>query len=290
MILVTGATGHLGTAVIENLLKTVKPEQIIALARNESKAAQWKEKGINVRIGDYTDKESLISAFRAVDKLLLISTSSNDGLKEHKNVVDAAKAAEVTHIFYTSGALNKEVSSSNLGQLQDSYKLTEDLITESGLTYTIFQNCLYAETIPFFIGENVLDTGVFFPVAEGKTAFAKRTEMGEAIANVLTTEGHENQTYLITGSESYSFREIAQMLSELSGKNITYTSPEQSVFESKLKEYGVSDGDIYYAAMLAAVIKNNEYDIFDATLERLLGRKPTSVKDYLKEVYFSHQQ
>lgn len=285
MILITGATGHLGTAVIEHLLKTVNPDEIIALARNESKAAKWKEKGINVRIGDYTNIDSLISAFRGVDKLLLISTSSNDGLKEHGNVVTAAKAANVAHILYTSGALNQQVSSANPDQLMDSYRLTEDLITGSGLTYTIFQNCLYAETIPFFIGEQVFDNGIFFPAGEGKSAFAKRAEMGEAMANVLTADGHENKTYLITGGQSYSFREIAQMLSELSGKGITYTSPDPLVFKSQLKEYGVSEEDIYFSTMFAAGIKNNEYDVYDSTLERLLGRTPVSLKDYLKEVY-----
>jgi NAD(P)H dehydrogenase (quinone) len=285
MILVTGATGHLGTAVIEHLLKTVKPAEIIALARNENKAAKWKEKGINVRFGDYTKIDSLISAFRDVDKLLLISTSSHDGLREHSNVVEAAKTANVAHILYTSGALNPQVGSANPDRLQDSYRLTEDLITGSGLTYTIFQNCLYAETIPFFIGEQVLDNGIFFPAGEGKSAFAKRAEMGEAIANVLTTGGHEGKTYLITGSQSYSFREIAQLLSEVSGKGITYASPDPLVFKLQLKEYGVSEEDIYYSTMFAAGIKNNEYDVCDSTLERLLGRAPTSLRDYLEEEY-----
>ncbi|MEI3798295.1 MULTISPECIES: NAD(P)H-binding protein [unclassified Chitinophaga] len=212
MILITGATGHLGTAVMEHLLKSVNPDEIIALARDESKAAKWKEKGINVQIGDYTNIDSLISAFRGVDKLLLISTNSHDGLREHSNVVEAAKIADVPHIFYTSGALNQQVNPVNPGQMQDSYRLTDDIITGSGLTYTIFQNCLYAETIPFFIGEQVLDNGIFFPAGEGKSAFAKRAEMGEAIANVLTSAGHEGQTYLITGSKSYSFRDILEQL------------------------------------------------------------------------------
>ncbi|WP_254412646.1 SDR family oxidoreductase [Dyadobacter diqingensis] len=285
MIFLTGASGNLGSAVLERLLKLVPANKVAALDRNPNRAKILKQKGISVFIGEYADKASLLDALKGVEKLLLVSGNGENALGEHKNVIDAAKESGVKHIYYTGGALNKNVQHSQLGPLTDSYITTENYIIESGLTYTIFQNGLYAETIPYFIGEQVLETGISFPAGEGKSSFAKRAEMGEAIANVLASEGHENKTYLLTTLPSYSFREIAEILSELSGKNVSYTSPEPEEYEAQLKEYGVSDSDIWYSLLLAAIIKNNEYNITDSDLEKLLGYKPTSLDAYLKETF-----
>jgi NAD(P)H dehydrogenase (quinone) len=287
MILITGAAGHLGTAVIEQLLTSVPPHEIIALVRSESKGAKWKDKGIAVRIGDYKDKESLEKAFQGVQQLLLIPTNEENVLNQHKQVIDTAKQVGVKHFFYASGALNQNVASSKLGPLVDAYITTENYIKESGLHYTIFQNCLYAETIPFFIGENPFENGIYFPSGDGKASFAKRAEMGEAIANVMAKGPLENATYLLTGRRSYSFAEIAQILAKLSGTNVSFISPDPSAFERTLKEYGVNDQDIWFASLFAEIIKNEEYDVCDSTLERLLRRIPTSLEDYLAEVYIT---
>lgn len=287
MILVTGASGNLGKSVIENLLKQVSANTISVLQRNQNKAKSFEERGITAHIGDYTDKGSIVKALLGVTKLLLISSSSPNALQEHKNVIDAAVESGVKHIYYTGGALNKNVTASQLGPLTDSYITTENYIIESGLDYTIFQNGLYCETIPFFIGEKVLETGIYFPAGSGKASFAKRDEMGEAIANVLSGEGHENKIYITTALPSQSFSEIAQMLSEMSGKEITYYSPEAHQFERQLKQYGVKDDDIWFSSLFAAVIKNTEYDITDSHLEELLGRKPSDLKTYLRETFLT---
>jgi NAD(P)H dehydrogenase (quinone) len=183
--------------------------------------------------------------------------------------------------------LNKNVKQSQLGILVDSYSTTENYIIESGLTYTIFQNGLYAETLPDFIGEQVLETGIYFPAGEGKATFTKRAEMAEAIANVLASEEHDNQIYLITSLPSYSFTNIALMLSELSGKSISYHSPDPAEYEAQLREYGVRESDIWFSSLFATVIENHEYDIVGSDLEKLLGRKPTDLKTYLKETFLS---
>lgn len=287
MILVTGATGKLGNAVIENLLKKVPANKIVALIRNADKAKSFEQKGIKICIGDYSDKLSLAETMQTVEKLLLVSIESENAFEYHKNVIDVAKEAGVEHIYYTGGALNKNVARSMLGPLVDSYITTENYIIENGLTYTIFQNGLYAETLPFFIGYDVVNTGIYFPAGNGKATFVKRTEMAEAIANVMTSDGHDNKIYLITALLSFSFEEIAQMLSELSGKSVSYYSPEPKEYETKLRGYGVSENDIYFSSLLAAIIKNHEYDIKTSCLEQLLGRKPTDLKTYLKETFLS---
>ncbi|MCP2025175.1 NAD(P)H dehydrogenase (quinone) [Flavobacterium sp. HSC-32F16] len=285
MILVTGASGNLGTIVVENLLKQIPAERISVLVRNPLKAALFENRNIKAHIGDYSDKASVIKALQGVEKLLLISSMGADALQEHINVIDAAVQAGVSHIYYTSGALNRNVKKSLLGPLADSYMTTEDYIIASGLKYTIFQNGLYLETIPFFIGEEVLEKGIYFPAGDGKASFAKREEMGEAIANVIAEQGHENKIYVTTAVPSHSFGEISQMLSELSGRKVTYESPEPEEFENQLKEFGLQNEDIYYSQILAAIIKNQEYNINVSDLENLLGRKPTDLKAYLKETF-----
>ncbi|QOG04523.1 SDR family oxidoreductase [Flavobacterium sp. MDT1-60] len=285
MILITGASGNLGTAVLENLLKQVSANGISVLVRNPVKAASFEKRGIKAQIGDYSNKASVIKALQGVEKLLLISSSGANALQEHKNVIDAAIQSGVSHIYYTGGALNRNIKESLLGPLADSYITTEDYIMASGLKYTVFQNGLYSETIPYFIGEQVIETGIYFPAGDGKASFAKRDEMGEAIANVMAEEGHENKIYVTTVVPSYSFSEIAEMITELSGKTITYQSPEPQEFENQLKEFGLQDEDIYYSQILAAIIKNEEYDIAVSDLETLLGRKPTDLKTYLKETF-----
>jgi len=290
MILITGADGHLGTAVIENLLKQTEAPKIVAMVRNEAKGNALKEKGVTIRIGDYGDTDSLLKAFEGIEKLLLISSNGNDALGDHRNVIDAAKKVGIKYIAYTSGALNATVEISHLGHLYDSYITTENLIKESGIDYTIFQNCLYSETIPFFVGEQVLETGINFPAQEGKASFATRKDMGEAIANVLASNDHKNTTYILAQNETYSFGDIAQILSKLSGRDVSYYSPDPLEYQEQLKSYGVSEEDIYFAALFADIIRNNEYDVKSKDLEKLLGRNPQDIKSYLAETFIASKK
>ncbi|MER0441702.1 SDR family oxidoreductase [Emticicia sp. W12TSBA100-4] len=285
MILVTGATGQLGGIVVENLLKNTPANEIAVLVRDENKAADLKAKGVEIRVGSYFDEASLKTALQGIDKLLLISSNDfNDRIGQHKNVVDAAKNAGVKHIFYT-GVTMKDIETSPLKPLLADHYQTEDYIKASGLTYTFLQNSLYFEVVPMFVGAGVLETGIFFPAGEGKVAFASRQDLGEATATILTTEGHENKTYSLTGSEAYSFAEIAEELSSLTGKTVAYTSPEPAAFEGMLKQFGLPEGIVLMSVLFAAGVKNDEFNLANDTLEQLLGRKTTDLKTFLKATY-----
>lgn len=285
MILVTGATGQLGGIVVENLLKNTPANEIAVLVRDENKAADLKAKGVEIRVGSYFDEASLKTALQGIDKLLLISSNDfNDRIGQHKNVVDAAKNAGVKHIFYT-GVTMKDIETSPLKPLLADHYQTEDYIKASGLTYTFLQNSLYFEVVPMFVGAGVLETGIFFPAGDGKVAFAARQDLGEATATILSTEGHENKTYNLTGSEAYSFAEIAEELSSLTGKIVAYTSPEPAAFEGMLKQFGLPEGIVLMSVLFAAGVKNDEFNLANDTLEQLLGRKTTDLKTFLKATY-----
>lgn len=284
MILVTGATGHLGTATVDHLLKKTKADKIVALARSEEKGKALVDKGVKVRIGDFEDMASLESAMQGIEKVLLISTVDPKRLQQHKNVVDAAKKAGVRHIAYT-GVSMKDLSTSAIIGLMGSHFQTEDYIRDSGLAFTFLRNTLYTDMTPFFVGEQVFETGIYLPAGTGRVPFALRNEMGEATANVLLQDGHENKTYEITGSKLYAYEDIASELSSLSGKTVTYTDANATDYADKLKQLGVPEYVIFMLGGFAADIKNKHFEIVSSDLESLLGRKPASLKEGLKLVY-----
>lgn len=285
MILVTGATGHLGSAVIDHLLKTVSPSTIAAFARSEEKAAPLKAKGIQVRMGDYHDKAALAAAMQGVEKLLFISSSDfNDRPGQHRNVVDAAKNAGVKHIFYTSVTM-QNAEHSAIGYLMADHFTTEAYIKSSGLTYTLLQNNLYMEVLPMFLGANVFETGVFFPAGTGKTAFVSRLDLAEATANAVTGSGHENKEYQLTGPVSHSFADVAELLSAQSGKSVAYTDAPAEIFENVLQQAGLPEVVIKMSSSFGSAMKNGDFDVNGNALENLLGRKPTDLGAFLKTAF-----
>lgn len=287
MILVTGATGQLGGAVIDFLLKKVQPSEVAALARNPDKAKPIADKGVRVIQGNYDDPASLEKAFTGIDRLLFIS-SSEIAIRDpqHANVVAAAKMTGVGHILYTSFTRTTDDESSPLHMLAATHIYTEKLIKESGLTYTFLRNSLYSDALPLFLGDKVVETGtVYFPGGEGKSPFASRMDMAEASANVLTSDGHENKAYPFTNSEAYSFGDIAGMISEITGKTINYVSPSPDEYREQMGKAGVPDPVIGMAIGLGLAMQQGVTGGGDPTLEKLLGRKPASPKVVLQAVY-----
>ena len=284
MILITGATGQLGAATIQHLLKKTTSNNIVAFARDEQKAASLREKGIEVRIGNFNDSASLDNAMVGIDKVLLVSGTDVDRFQQHQNVINAAKKAGVKHIVYTSVSLN-DINTSAIKSFMQSHFQTEDYIKELKLNYTLLRNTLYTDGFPFFAGEKALDNGIFLPSGEGKVPYALRDEMAEAAANVLIEDGHQNKTYNITGSDLYSYEDVARELSLLSDKTIQYTDINASTFSEQLKKFGVPEPVIFLVSGFSEDIKNKQFETISNDLENLLGRKPAALKDGLKAIY-----
>ena len=284
MILITGATGHLGTALIEQLLKKTSADKIAAFVRDAGKASDLKEKGVDIRIGNYDDTDSLDKAMQSVEKVLLISGGdAENGLEQHQNVVDAAKKAGVKCIGYTSRNLKNRNTLVN--DLMKRHFQTEDYIKESGLNYVIFRNALYMDTIPQFVGGKVFETGINLPAGSGKVAYALRREMGEAMANVLAEDDCNNKIYQFTGNKQYSFSDVAAVLTELSGREVNYTDVEKSTFETNMKQRGTPDSVIEKVVGFITDIKNGQEEEVTSGLENQLGRKPASLNEGLKTLF-----
>jgi NAD(P)H dehydrogenase (quinone) len=287
MILVTGATGNLGKGTINALLnRGISPNEIIALVRDENKATELVSKGLQIRIGDYQNFEFLISAFKGVDKLLLVSSSSDISkrFEQHKNVINAAKEAGVGHVIYTSFDM-VDLQQSIMGDEVLYHARTTDYLKRSAIPYTLMDNTMYADMIPFLIGKDILNNGVSIPAGDGRTPFLPISDMAEANAAVLTTPGHENKEYVIAGETAFSFSEITDLLSNIIGKTIIYNQPEIGSYVAKLVDAGVSEEDAAYIARFSGAIANGEFDTKKSDVKQLLGRSPASLKDFLLNVY-----
>ncbi|WP_161882032.1 SDR family oxidoreductase [Deinococcus alpinitundrae] len=284
MILVTGATGQLGRAVTETLLKKTSADQVAALVRDEGKAAALRESGIRLRIGSYDDAGSLDRAMQGIQKVLLIAGTDEDRrVEQHRNVVEAAKKAGVQAIAYTSRTLKDRNTLEN--KLMLGHFETEELIVRSGLDYTIFRNVLYMDVLPQFLGERVFEDGIRLPTGPGRVPFALRRDMGEAIANELLSEGGGKRLYKFTGREAYSFADVAAALSELTGKAVAYQPVEKSDFEAQLKARGLPDVVARRIVGFMMDIKNGQEDEVTSDLEDWLGRPPTPLREGLKLLF-----
>jgi NAD(P)H dehydrogenase (quinone) len=291
MILVTGATGQYGTKAIEHLLrKGVEPQHLAALVRDAGKAQHLRDQRIDLRVGDYSDSESLRQALQGVDTLLLVSSNDRGAAENrtahHVNVINAAKEANVKHLVYTSFVRKPGFETSAIAAFQQAHAQTEQAIQDSGLTYTILQNGIYLEMIPRLVGDKVVETGlIMLPAQEGKASWVLREELAEAAAHVLTTAGHENQRYVLTNTEATSFKNVAQELSSQLGKEVHYLSPTVEAFQATLTQAGVPELYIGMFATWARALAQGLLDVEDMTLASFLGRKPTTTAQFLTQVY-----
>ncbi len=294
MILVTGATGQLGRVVIEHLMKQGDAGPVAGLVRDEAKASDLKAKGVDVRVGDYNDVGSLDAAMKGVERVLLISGTEMDAaksLQQHANIIDAAKRAGVRFIAYTGRAM-REPSATETKLMKGHFE-TEDLIRESGLTYALFRNALYMETIVYFVAKGgyrpgqaaTFETDIRLPAGQGKVAYALRSELGEAIANALHQGVGEDHVYTLTAGQAWSFDDVARSLGELSGKPVTYTPIDKATFEAQMLGRGVLEAMARLFSGFYRDILEGQLDEVTPEMERLLGRKPAALEDGLKVLF-----
>jgi NAD(P)H dehydrogenase (quinone) len=234
--------------------------------------------------------DSLVQAFQGVDTLLLVSSNDRGAVgnrtAHHLNVINAAQVAHVKHLVYTSFVTKPVFQDSAIAGFLTSHAQTEQALKDSGLTYTILQNGIYLEMIPLFAGAQVAETGVIrFPARAGKASWVLRAELAEAAAHVLTTEGHENKTYVLANPEATSFQDIAHHLSDRLGKNIRYQSPPVEEFQAILQQAGVPEGYIGLFTMWAQAMAQGMLEVEDATLAMFLGRAPTTTAQFITQVY-----
>ncbi|CDZ85172.1 Quinone oxidoreductase 2 [Citrobacter koseri] len=281
MIAITGATSQLGQHVIDTLLKTVPASQIAAIVRNPAKADALTRLGVTVRQADYSDEAAFTAALQGIDRLLLISSSEvGQRAAQHRNVINAAIAANVKFIAYTSLL---HADRSPLG-LHVEHVETEKMLADSGIPYALLRNGWYTENY-LASAPAALEHCVFIGAAgEGKIASATRADYAAAAARVISEEGHAGKVYELAGDEGWTLSQLAAELAKQSGKKVVYQNLSEADFAAALKGVGLPAG---LADMLAdsdaGAAKGGLFDD-SHTLSALIGRPTTSLAESVKSI------
>jgi NAD(P)H dehydrogenase (quinone) len=279
MIAITGVSGLLGRLVVEDLLHSVEAHKVVAIVRTPSKVSDLSERGVQVRAADYNDKAALQQALSGVEKLLLISSSEvGQRAAQHKNVIEAAKAAGVKLIAYTS-LLHADSSPLDLAE---EHIATEKLLKESHIPFVLLRNGWYTENYIASVPP-ALQHGVFIGSAgEGKIASAARADYAAAAAKVLTLDNQGGKVYELAGDRGWTLAELAEEVSKQSGRKVAYQNLAEADFKAALLGAGLPDG---LAAMLAnSDVGASKGGLFDdgRTLSKLIGRPTTSLAESVK--------
>lgn len=274
MYAITGATGQLGRLALDVLLQTVEPSQIVALARDPAKLAEVAARGVQVRAFDYDAPETLTPALAGVERLLLISSSQvGKRAVQHQAVIDAAKAAGVSFIAYTSLL---RADTSPLG-LAVEHRATEAALQASGLAHALLRNGWYTENYVQAAPAALTHGTLLGSAGDGQISGASRADYAAAAAKVLTGEA-ATTVYELAGDEAFTLTQFAQALSEIADKPVSYTDLPEADYAAALKGAGLPAP---VAEMLAeSDAKAAKGALFDDShvLSGLIGRPTTPFK------------
>ncbi|WP_144159264.1 SDR family oxidoreductase [Paraburkholderia sp. BCC1885] len=288
-IFVTGASGQLGQLVIKQLLaRGVTHNRIIAGTRSPERLASLAATGIQVRKVDFENPQGLTDAFKGVGTVLIISTDALDGagtrLKQHRNAVSSAVAAGVKRLAYTS----MPNPGSSLLTFAPDHLETERAIKATGLPHVIFRNGWYQENLLRSLPA-ALKSGHWYSASEGgRTSYAAREEIAEAIAAALATSNSDSRIYTLTGSEALSNEEIARLARQATGKPLAVVHVTDEQLAASLKEAGVPDVFISVLVSIEAEVRAGNLSIVTDHLASLIGRSPKRLADYLQEAKASY--
>jgi len=280
MIAITGATGHLGHLAIDALLaRGVPAGEIVAIARDAGKAADLAARGVQARQADYTQPDTLRAALRGVDKLLFVSSSAAEGrLAQHRNVVDAARAAGVALLAYTS-ILKADTSPLALAE---EHRATEGMIRAAGLPFAFLRNGWYMENYTDNLAPTLQHGALLGSAGAGRFTPATRADYAAAAAAVLAGAGHEDAVYELGGDERVSLADLAAEIGAQSGTPVTYRDLPAEEHARALVAAGLPAA---VAALLVDAdrgIARGDLTTESGDLRRLIGRPTTTLADAVR--------
>ena len=281
-IAVAGATGKLGTLVIDALLaRGAQADSLVALGRSPQKLAALEAKGVETRVADYNAAHTLVPALEGVDRLLLISGSEvGHRIPQHENVINAAQRVDVSLIAYTS------IANARTGQLKlaAEHVATEDLLAASGIPYVLLRNGWYTENYTDQL-MGYLNSGVILGAAgEGKISAATRADFAEAAAAVLLDEKVAGGSiFELGGDKPFTLSQLAGALGAAAGQDVAYRDMDPQTLAGIYEQSGVPQ---VYAEILVDTdlcIRDGALEVHGSDLARLIGRAPTSLGKAIKQ-------
>lgn len=276
MIVITGATGHLGRLVIEKLLETVPASEIVAVGRKVDKIADLAARGVEVRAADFDKPETLANAFDGATKVLLVSGSEvGKRATQHRNAIDGIRRANPSLLVYTS--ITKADTADHL--LVPEHFQTEQMVRESGVPFVLLRNSWYTENYTEHLEPAFAHGAIVGSADGGRVGAVPRKDYADAAAAVLTSSGHEGKTYELSADDPFTMDELAAEVSRASGKTIVYKDLPADAYRKVLTDAGFPPivADLYVTADLA--IARGELQSDSGDLRRLLGRPTTTLRE-----------
>ncbi len=284
MIIVTGATGQLGRAILERLVLRVSPASVGASARNPEKAAALAALGVRVRRGDFAAPETLAHAFEGATQVLLVSSSARasggDTLAQHQAAIEAARAAGARRIVYTS---HMAASASSAFAPARDHAATEAMLARSGVAWTALRNGFYASSGLAFVGD-AFTTGVFEAPLDGPTAWTAHADLAEAAAAILADEGRlDGPTPALVAPEALDFTALAALASEISGRPLVRRVIPDDELRARFVARGAPVAMAEIALGFYKASRDGEFraSAAERTLEQLLGRPPIAMREVM---------
>jgi NAD(P)H dehydrogenase (quinone) len=282
-IIVSGASGQLGSLVIEELLaRKVAPENLILVSRtpNTDHLQAYADRGASVRFGDFNEPESLADAYRGGTRMLLISINGGgaDRPQLHKAAIDAAVRAGVKHIAYTS-YVNADVNEAST--IAVDHRRTERILQDSGVAWTLLRNQIYANGLVDQAVQIVRDGALVTHTPDARVAYVTREDCAAAAAAVLATPGHENKAYNITGPDAIGPGELVELASEISGKRVELMAYTEAEYRAQLAQSGMAEAAINGTISFAAELDSPYLREPSTAVAELTGRPAKSVRQLL---------
>ncbi|WP_250008825.1 SDR family oxidoreductase [Actinoplanes sp. M2I2] len=281
MIVITGATGQLGSRVVERLLDRVPASEVGVSVRDVDKAASLAERGVRVRAGDFTAPGGLPYAFEGADRVLIISAAirGDAAVAANKAAIDAARTAGVRRVLYTS---HQAASPTSLFAPQHTHAATEDYLTGSGIPFTALRNGFYTNTLGYYLGA-ALETGRLALPEDGPFSWTAHDDLAEVAAIALAEDGVlDGVTPPLTAPETLDLEAVAAVLSELSGRPITRVVVSDDEWRTAAVGGGMPAPAADFTLGMFRAARRGEFAVTDPTLEKLLGRPATTVRSVLE--------
>ncbi len=284
MIVVTGATGQLGRLIVEKLLDRLPADQVGASVRDPAKATDLQARGVRVRRGDFAESDTLRDAFEGADQLLIVSSNAaayrGDPRTQHRAAIDAARAAGVRRIVYTS---HMAASPSSAFAPMHDHAATEGMLRESGLAWAALRNGFYASSGIFQMGD-ALKTGVIAAPADGRVSWTAHPDLAEAAAIVLANEGrYDGPTPPLTGSQALDLADLAHVASDVLGRPVTRQVLTEDAFRTDMQTRGMPAAFAEFTLGLYRASRAGEFSSVDPTLAQLLRRDPITMRKIIAE-------
>ena len=282
-IIISGASGQLGSLVIDELLaRKVDPKDLILVSRtpHTDHLNAYAARGASVRFGDFNQPESLDAAYRGGTRMLLISINGGGGDRPelHRVAIDAAVRAGVKQIAYTSyvNADRYEDSTIAVDHLR-----TERILQESGVAWTLLRNQIYANGLVDQAVQIVSEGRYVTHTPDARVAYVTREDCAAAAAAVLATPGHDNKAYNITGPDAIGPRELVALASEISGKPVELVVLSEADYRRRLADSGMPEAAINGTIAFAAELDSPYLREPSTVVADLTGRPATSVRALL---------